>query len=98
MTDAADRRRAELIARESARPGRQGRINAKCIECIYDPESGDGNWRQQITACTAPDCPLYPIRPIPALSQKKANRSRRHRDIHVLAAIPAHTPTMRSAT
>lgn len=38
-------------------------INAKCKECIYDPISGFGTWRQQVEACTSPTCPLYPVRP-----------------------------------
>lgn len=41
-------------------------INAKCRECIYDPLSGMGTWRQQVAACTAPNCPLYPLRPMPS--------------------------------
>ena len=63
MSDAADRRRAELIARESCKPGLRGKINAKCIECIYDPGSGEGNWRQQVGNCTAHSCPLFAVRP-----------------------------------
>lgn len=38
-------------------------INAKCKDCIYDPLSGQGAWREQVTACTATGCPLYPVRP-----------------------------------
>ena len=38
-------------------------INQKCRECIYDPIGGDGNWRQQVGACTSSICPLYPDRP-----------------------------------
>ena len=38
-------------------------INDKCRECIYDPLSGLGNWRQQVTACQITDCPLHPVRP-----------------------------------
>lgn len=38
-------------------------INAKCRECIYDPLSGGGTWRQQVAACTSRSCPLYPVRP-----------------------------------
>ena len=38
-------------------------INAKCKDCIYDPLSGLGAWREQVTACTATECPLYPVRP-----------------------------------
>lgn len=39
-------------------------INAKCKECIYDPLSGLGNWRQQVTGCTAKACPLWTVRPL----------------------------------
>jgi len=39
-------------------------INAKCKDCIYDPHSGLGNWRQQVTLCTIKTCPLWPVRPL----------------------------------
>ena len=39
-------------------------INAKCKQCIYDPESGMGAWRQQVAACTVTRCPLWPVRPL----------------------------------
>lgn len=38
-------------------------INEKCRDCIYDPNSGLGNWRQQVQACTCTSCPLFPYRP-----------------------------------
>ena len=51
-------------------PAKKGRavkwrkaVNEKCKDCIYDPMSGLGNWRQQVEACEIPDCPLWPIRP-----------------------------------
>lgn len=40
-------------------------IDAKCLECIYDPRSGNGGWREQVEACTSRTCPLYPVRPLP---------------------------------
>ena len=47
-------------------------INLKCRECIYDPMA-DGTWRQQIGACTSPNCPLYPHRPTSrAQAEKRA--------------------------
>jgi hypothetical protein len=61
--NAADQRRADLIERESCKPGLRGKINAKCIECIFDAEGGGGSWRQQVQDCTAPACPLYQVRP-----------------------------------
>lgn len=38
-------------------------INAMCKSCIYDPQSGNGAWRQQVENCTALSCPLYGARP-----------------------------------
>jgi hypothetical protein len=38
-------------------------INAKCKDCIYDPLSGLGHWRQQVTLCAIKTCPLWPVRP-----------------------------------
>jgi len=57
-------------SQESAKPGpRRGSgvslraaINAFCRSCLYDPHE-PGRWREQIEACTATDCPLYPVRP-----------------------------------
>jgi hypothetical protein len=48
-------------------------INDKCRACIYDPE-GQGNWRQQVSACTVTVCALYPYRPVskPDKRQKRA--------------------------
>ena len=61
--NASDKRRADLIAKQSAKRGLRGKVNAKCIECIVDPDGGGGTWRQQVEACTAPTCPLYAVRP-----------------------------------
>lgn len=52
-----------LITREVNKKGFRGKINAKCIECVYDPYSTNGTWRQQVELCTSSQCPLYPIRP-----------------------------------
>jgi len=38
-------------------------INAKCKECIYDPKSGLGNWRQQVAGCQITRCALWNVRP-----------------------------------
>ena len=63
-------RQAELIAREKAKSGFRGKVNAKCIECIYDQHSGTGTWRQQVEACTAVKCPLYDVRPTSSASDE----------------------------
>jgi len=44
---------------------RKKAIDEKCKDCIYDPQSGLGTWRQQIAGCTFVTCPLYPFRPLP---------------------------------
>lgn len=41
-------------------------IDAKCKDCIYDPLSGLGTWRQQTEACTIKSCSLWPVRPVPS--------------------------------
>lgn len=45
------------------KPSLRKAINQHCRECIYDPISGQGSWRQQVTDCTSKDCSLYPVRP-----------------------------------
>ena len=59
--------RAKAAATRAARgprPSMRKAIDAKCKECIYDPESGQGTWRQQTGACQIFDCPLWPLRPV----------------------------------
>jgi len=56
-------RREELISREANKPGMRGKVNAKCIECIYDDIGGNGTWRNQVENCASDSCPLYSIRP-----------------------------------
>ena len=43
---------------------RKAAVDAFCRHCIYDPYSGEGNWRQQVGACTSVRCPLYEVRPV----------------------------------
>jgi hypothetical protein len=59
-------------------PDFRAAVNAKCKECLYDPEIlGLGNWRDQVEACSSPNCPLYPVRPISGrvAAERKAQRS-----------------------
>ncbi len=49
--------------RPQKRPSLREAIDAKCRECIYDPEGGAGTWRAQVTACTSRTCPLFAVRP-----------------------------------
>lgn len=50
--------------------GLRRQVNLKCKECIYDPISGRGTWRQQVEACTATSCPLWDVRPTSSKSRK----------------------------
>lgn len=36
-----------------------------CRECIYDPKSGLGTWREQVAQCACTTCPLWRKRPGP---------------------------------
>lgn len=68
--NAADERRASLIHRESSKAGLRGKINAKCIECIFDADGGGGSWRQQVEECTSVTCPLFSVRPVSSSSSE----------------------------
>lgn len=46
------------------RVGLRAAIDAHCKWCTYDPKSGLGNWRQQVTACAITRCALWPVRPL----------------------------------
>lgn len=48
---------------KTPKPSLRRAINAKCADCIHDPQSGLGTWRQQVEACPATDCPLWSVRP-----------------------------------
>ena len=52
-------------SRKQKRTSLRTAIDAKCKECIYDPYGCAGTWRQQVAACTSPQCPLFPVRPKP---------------------------------
>ena len=38
-------------------------IQKKCKECIFDPDGGNGKWREQVEACTSSKCSLFQVRP-----------------------------------
>jgi hypothetical protein len=38
-------------------------VEAMCKYCIYDPDSGYGTWREQVSQCTGYGCPLWDFRP-----------------------------------
>ncbi len=51
-----------LINKHAKRPGLRGKVDAHCIQCIFDVSS-PGNWRMQVGECTVTACPLYTVRP-----------------------------------
>lgn len=55
-------RKSEIIHRLASKPGKRGKIDAKCCECIYGPAQV-GTWRLQVEKCTSRACPLYSVRP-----------------------------------
>lgn len=57
-----DEHRRAVIERLINKAGLRPKIDAFCVECIYDPCS-EGTWRKQVTDCTAPSCPLFTVRP-----------------------------------
>ena len=46
------------------KPNMRKQIDSMCKQCIYDGSKGGGTWRQQVTACTSPDCALFHLRPL----------------------------------
>ena len=40
-------------------------VNEKCKDCIYDPKSGGGTWREQVAQCSVISCPIWPVRAFP---------------------------------
>lgn len=54
--------RDELINRLTSKAGLRAKIDAKCCECMYDPQA-QGTWRKQVENCPSSGCPLYSVRP-----------------------------------
>ena len=50
-------------------------VDAKCKECIYDPNSGKGTWRKQVEDCTSRSCPLFHERPVQVGNSAKTGQS-----------------------
>jgi len=65
MREKARKNRAAKVAERKAAgiPSLRKSVDAKCKDCAYDEEDR-GTWRQQVTACTATECPLWPHRPL----------------------------------
>lgn len=65
MSGFTEETRAKIKAAREAKgpqPSLRKAIDLMCKSCLYE-EGGGGTWRQQIEACTAPNCPLFPVRP-----------------------------------
>lgn len=58
-----DKHKQNLIHKHAVKAGKNGKITAKCIECVYDPKEA-GTWRKQVENCTCVSCPLYSDRPM----------------------------------
>jgi hypothetical protein len=50
-----------LVDKLAGKPGLRGRIDAHCIDCVYDPCQG-GTWRKQVENCTCKTCQFHPVR------------------------------------
>lgn len=68
----AELRRQEVITNQAKKAGFRGRINAKCVECIYDPYCS-GSWRSQVSECTDLGCPLHQVRPMPRVNRQESD-------------------------
>lgn len=73
-------------------PSLRNAIDAMCRACIYDPGSGTGAWREQVSACSSSNCPLHPVRPQTGRMQgrRAANDAIRANDTG--SAAPAKNP------
>ena len=61
-----------LIHKFTLKPNLRNRTNAKCVECIYDPDAL-GTWREQVLNCSNSECPLFDVRPT-TTSKKKSDK------------------------
>ncbi len=73
--------------------GMRKAINEKCKDCIYDPASGLGTWRQQTEGCTSTTCPLYPLRPVSATGDVALSRKATFKANNPDWQPPSHIPT-----
>ena len=64
-----------LINKQKNKPGLQGKINAKCIDCIVDTAE-QGGWADQVEACKHTDCSLWPVRPLSSKTKQKLKQER----------------------
>ena len=63
----------KLIDKLVSKPGLRGKIDAKCIECIYDTYQR-GTWRSQVAECTSPSCSLFEVRASTTNNEKSPHK------------------------
>ena len=64
--------------KQAARPSLRTAIDAMCRSCIYDAESGNGTWREQVQQCSSGNCALHPVRPLSVKAQKGNSEAQRN--------------------
>jgi hypothetical protein len=75
-----------------SRPSLRSAIDAMCRNCIYDPEWGNGTWREQVEACSSANCPLHVVRPVTLKAQKASKEARRRSLACIGALAPLERP------
>lgn len=68
MTTSQNDYKQNLSGKHARKTGLRGKINANCIDCVYDP-TDIGSWRKQVENCCGYSCSLYSVRP--TLNAKK---------------------------
>lgn len=68
-----------------SRPSLRAAIDAMCKNCIYDPGSGNGGWREQVHACSSSNCALHAVRPVPVKAAKASREAPQHASVPVTA-------------
>jgi len=73
--DKTARKQAKAVHR-TVRLSLRNAIDAMCRSCIYDPEGGNGTWREQVQSCSSGNCPLHIVRPTTVKAQKGSAEAR----------------------
>lgn len=77
MPDNTGWKQAAQVRLRVSRPSLRTAIDAMCRSCIYDPEWGNGTWREQVQGCSSANCPLHAVRPITVKTQNASKEARR---------------------
>ena len=57
----ARKNKDQIISRLLLKPGIRPRVDAHCVQCIYD-EQAVGSYKQQVWGCLVSQCIFYPVR------------------------------------